>query len=105
MEKKPVVSFGILVTSMCILLLVLPASAQLADTLWPMFHHDLNHTRRSPYLGAPTGVEKWNFTSGGEILSSPAIGSDGTIYVPPNFEQIPIALLLESILSPFFFLD
>ena len=67
MEKKPVVSFGILVTSICILLLVLPASAQLADTPWPMFQHDLQHTGRSPYLGAQTGAEKWNFTSGGEI--------------------------------------
>ncbi len=34
MEKRPIVSFGILVTSIGILLLVLPlASAQFADTL------------------------------------------------------------------------
>ena len=47
-----------------------------------MFHHDLNHTGRSPYLGAQTGVEKWNFTTGNQIYcSSPAIDSDGTIYV------------------------
>ena len=52
------------------------------------------------------GDERVEFTSGGEIVSSsPAIGSDGTICVPPNFVQIPIALLLESILSPSFFLD
>jgi len=25
-----------------------------------MFHHDLNHTGRSPYPSAQTGVEKWN---------------------------------------------
>ena len=71
-----------LLTAMLVIVLVLPASAQLADTPWPMFHHDLNHTGKSSYLGAQTGVEKWNFTTGNWIFwSSPAIDSDGTIYV------------------------
>lgn len=47
-----------LLTAMLVIVLVLPASAQLADTPWPMFHHDLNHTGKSSYLGAQTGVEK-----------------------------------------------
>ncbi len=58
------------------------AAMLVADTPWPMFHHDFNHTGRSPYLGAQTGVEKWNFATGKWIFwSSPAIDSDGTIYV------------------------
>ncbi|NOZ58559.1 MAG: PQQ-like beta-propeller repeat protein, partial [Euryarchaeota archaeon] len=58
------------------------ANAQLANSPWPMFHHDLNHTGRSPYLGAGEGNLKWSFPSadGGGIYSSPVIGSDGTIY-------------------------
>jgi len=57
------------------------AEAQLADTPWPIFHHDLQHTGRSPYLGAQTGPTKWYYPTGGAVRSSPAIGSDGTIYV------------------------
>ena len=49
---------------------------------WPMFHHNLQHTGRSPYKGPETPTLKWSFTTGGVIMySSPAIGSDGTIYV------------------------
>ncbi|MEM2089043.1 MAG: PQQ-binding-like beta-propeller repeat protein, partial [Thermoproteota archaeon] len=53
----------------------------LADTPWPMFMHDLQHTGRSPYLGAQTNNTRWRFQTGGWIVSSPAIGYDGTIYV------------------------
>ena len=30
---------------------------------------------------ATTGVKLWEFETGNEVLSSPAIGSDGTVYV------------------------
>jgi outer membrane protein assembly factor BamB len=30
---------------------------------------------------APNGSEKWNFTTGDVISSTPAIGADGTVYV------------------------
>jgi uncharacterized repeat protein (TIGR01451 family) len=56
-------------------------SAQLADTSWPIFRHDLNHTGLSPYIGSPVGVERWDFSTGADVYSSPAIGADGTIYV------------------------
>ena len=50
-----------------------------------MFHHDLAHMGLSPYStsGNP-GTLKWKFVATnccGEVDSSPAIGSDGTIYV------------------------
>jgi len=48
---------------------------------WPMFGHDPQHTGKSPYKGTDIDMLKWNFETGGEISSSPAIGSDGTIYV------------------------
>ncbi|MCK4457124.1 MAG: PQQ-binding-like beta-propeller repeat protein [Thermoplasmata archaeon] len=57
-------------------------SASLASSPWPMFRHDLSHTGRSPYdTSGNTGNLKWNYTTDAEIFSSPAIGSDGTIYV------------------------
>ena len=48
---------------------------------WPMFRHDLQHTGRSPYTGPQTPVNKWEFATEGDVSSSPALGSDGTVYV------------------------
>ena len=53
---------------------------------WPMFRHDPQHTGRSPYKGNEINMFKWKFSIrsnewSGNIDSSPAIGSDGTIYV------------------------
>jgi outer membrane protein assembly factor BamB len=49
---------------------------------WPMFRHNLNHTGLSPYdTSANNGQLKWSFATEGYIISSPAIGADGTIYV------------------------
>ena len=57
------------------------ASAQIADTPWPMFHHGLNHTGVSPHYGPDTPIEKWKFQTTNKIYGSAAIGDDGTIYV------------------------
>ena len=56
--------------------------AQLAPTAtWPIFHHDLSHSGLSPYDTAKDlGRTKWSFTAQNHVESSPAIGSDGTIY-------------------------
>src|SRR2546427_12237039 len=48
---------------------------------WPMFRQDLLHAGRSPYLGAQMFHLKWSFDTGGEIDSTPAIDSDGNVYV------------------------
>ncbi len=54
----------------------------LADSPWPMFRQNLNHTGVSPYdTSSNPGKLKWSFTTGYDIFSSPAIGSDGTIYI------------------------
>jgi len=52
-----------------------------ASSAWPMFRHDPQHTGRSPYKGAEIDMFKWKLKTGSMIFSSPAIGSDGTIYV------------------------
>jgi outer membrane protein assembly factor BamB len=49
---------------------------------WPMFRQNLNHTGQSPYdTSMNNGKLKWSFLTGDRVVSSPAIGFDGTIYV------------------------
>jgi outer membrane protein assembly factor BamB len=56
-------------------------NAQLADSPWPMFRRDSQHTGISPYSTSNNnGATKWTFATGGAIEGSPAVGADGTIY-------------------------
>ena len=55
---------------------------------WAMFGHDPQHTGRSPYNGPINPQLKWAFSTGADIKSSPAIGSDSTIYVGSNNGKI-----------------
>jgi outer membrane protein assembly factor BamB len=52
----------------------------LANSAWPMFMHDPQHTGRSPYRGPQLGQMEWRFNAGYLVYSSPAIGLDGNIY-------------------------
>ena len=67
-----------------LLLFSLPSSAQLADSPWPMFQHDIKHTGRSPYIGPNEPYIKWTFNAGSThpLIS---IDSDGTLYVGYNY--------------------
>jgi outer membrane protein assembly factor BamB len=57
------------------------ARAQLAAAPWPMFRHDLQHTGLSQFdTHANVGAQKWKLGTGA-VVSSPAVGADGTIYV------------------------
>lgn len=56
-------------------------SAGLDSGPWPMLGHDARHTGQSPYAGPPAGILKWRYQTGSVIESSPAIGSDGTVFV------------------------
>lgn len=55
----------------------------LMNSSWPMFHHDVRHTGRSPY--GPIDYQpavKWKFnTDEGGSYSSPAIDENETIYI------------------------
>jgi len=56
---------------------------------WPMFHHDVRRTGLSPYdTSQNIGTLKWKYTTDGTVGSSPAIGSDGTIYVGSNDDNL-----------------
>jgi hypothetical protein len=69
MRKK---SIPLVILVIYALAMAAPAAAQLADTPWPMFHHDLNHTGLSPYYGPDTSTLKWTFSTGDKIHGSAA---------------------------------
>jgi outer membrane protein assembly factor BamB len=55
------------------------AKQGLATSAWPKFRGDAKNTGRGGGSGA-VGVKKWEFVAGLHVSSSPAIGSDGTVY-------------------------
>ncbi|MDP2984481.1 MAG: PQQ-binding-like beta-propeller repeat protein, partial [Candidatus Latescibacter sp.] len=59
----------------------LPTVVTLADTPWPMRGQNLQHTGRGIATVAASSTVKWKFQPDNSVNSSPAIGSDGTIYV------------------------
>ncbi len=55
---------------------------QATSGAWPMFHRDIRHNADSTFsTSTDTGTQRWGFSIPGFVLSSPTIGSDGTIYV------------------------
>ncbi len=61
-----------------------PALAGLANSAWPMFQHDAQHTGRATVDGpqGPTPQIEWEFKAKSGHKSSPVVGEDGTVYVP-----------------------
>jgi outer membrane protein assembly factor BamB len=62
---------------------VTPVRAQLADSPWPTFQHDLRRTGQSTLNGPSTSQVqvKWLYRGASRIQTSPTIGSDGTVYI------------------------
>jgi len=54
--------------------------AQLANSPWPMFNHDPQHTGLSPYVGPDEPFVSWKYRVGTWLQSSSAIDSEGNIY-------------------------
>jgi outer membrane protein assembly factor BamB len=55
--------------------------AQLADSPWPMFMHDPQHTGRSIYNGPSSPILKWQLELGTPVYTSVTIGPDRVIYI------------------------
>jgi len=54
----------------------------LADSLWPSFGRDRKNTALSPYdTSHVDGTEKWRYSTGIVVSSSPSVSDNGTIYV------------------------
>ncbi len=59
-----------------------PILAQLAlNSPHPMRNRNALHNSISPFLGSFSNTLQWKYSAGSDVYSSPAIGSDGTIYV------------------------
>jgi len=61
---------------------------QLASSPWPMFRQNLLHTGLSPYAGPSIPRLAWSYSAASGVYSSPAIGSDGRVYVGSNDANI-----------------
>jgi len=56
-----------------------------SQPIWPMYHYNAQHTGQCLYDTLKNnGTLKWKYETGSQIWSSPAIASDGTIYVGAN---------------------
>ena len=53
-----------------------------ATAPWPMFRQNARHTGLSPFHGPDSVALAWSYMTGNDVyFSSPAIGSDGRVYV------------------------
>jgi outer membrane protein assembly factor BamB len=72
----------LLIASLSVLLAPALGLCQLnTNAPWPMFHHDLRHTGKTPSFGTQIGKLKWRVVTAGPVTSSPAIDENGIIYV------------------------
>ncbi|HEY8516923.1 MAG TPA: PQQ-binding-like beta-propeller repeat protein [Candidatus Binatia bacterium] len=51
-----------------------------ANSPWPLFQQNPQHTGHAPFAGPTCGNEIWTTKIKGKILSTPAIGEDGTLF-------------------------
>jgi outer membrane protein assembly factor BamB len=58
----------------------------LADSPWPMHHHDPQSTGRSRFSGPQQGKVVWKLNVGGPVSTSVAIGPDSTIYFATSYD-------------------
>ena len=83
-------------TLLCMLLLQLlfPRAGRSAIDDWYMYHHDAQHTGRSPFAGASDNyLLKWKFQTDYPIgAASPVIGPDGTVYIGSDYSGILYAV-------------
>lgn len=61
-------------------MLLLPDQSQGQISPWPKFRQNRQNTGLSPYTGPAAPTLQWTFQANDAIVSSPAIGPDGTIY-------------------------
>ncbi|RKX23636.1 MAG: hypothetical protein DRP45_10060 [Candidatus Zixiibacteriota bacterium] len=68
--------------TLTLLLVLVSFSLQVrAESPWPMFRHDQQHTGRTDFTGPATPTLAWTFQANDGITASPTIGHNGTIYI------------------------
>ena len=85
--KKIVLFLGLILIGSIILSGAVSA-ASLATSPQPKFHTNNNNTGLSQYKGPQTNDTKWNYPTKGSIESSPTIGSDGTVYIGSDDDNL-----------------
>ena len=80
-QMKNNIAIRSILVLLTVLLMVGGADAQLMDSPWAKFHQNLNNTGQSSYSSTSDGTLKWSYVTSGAIRSSPAIDSNGIIYV------------------------
>lgn len=71
-----------MLTAALTVLFFIAITAVASASIWPMFHYNAQHNGRSPYTGPQDNTILWTYDSiEDKVYSSPAINSDGTIYV------------------------
>ena len=85
---KRIVKLTACAVALFLLLTTQKAHPQLADSPWPMFRHDPQHTGRSQYVVSDSLELTWTFKTKESIQNEPVIGSDGTIYLVSYREGI-----------------
>ncbi|HEY8515982.1 MAG TPA: PQQ-binding-like beta-propeller repeat protein [Candidatus Binatia bacterium] len=72
---------SLLLSSFLAAALATPAQAQLADSAWPCFQHDAQHTGRTHLLGPDDPTVLWSYKGKNRLVATPSLGADGTIYL------------------------
>lgn len=78
---KRILNFAVYVFALITIIMVQKVISQLADSPWPMFRHDAQHTGRSQFVVPDSLKVVWTFETKKPIENEPIIGGDGTIYV------------------------
>lgn len=55
--------------------------AQLAQSDWPVFHHDAQHTGRTTIVGPQNPKVLWSYHGVSRLRSTPVVGADGHIFL------------------------
>src|SRR5271157_4303186 len=82
MKKFKCILLVLLVWLLVFAFVSMVAQVRADPDVWPMFHHDLQHTGSSD-SAVSNGVLLWQFSTGDVIRCSPAV-VDGVVYIGSN---------------------
>ena len=73
--------FAVLTLLLVVVIATGTVTADLASTPWPKFQQNNLNNGLSVYSGPQTNTLKWTYATSGTVTGSPAIGTDGTLYI------------------------
>ena len=91
MNKIQVAMFSVALTFLGVAVSI----GQPADSPWPMFHYNAQHTGQSPINGPAEPVVCWTYAAGSGVASDPVIDIDGKVYFSAEPAATPLAYSLD----------